>query len=645
MTMFENVPNLIGQQILYAFLVACVVTLVIRYGKVKSPLLRQGLWSLVLLRLILPLDLSSPFSLREAGDQLYVFAKDTAHQTLPASLNPVEEVAIDAAPLLYPEPVRSFEAPSQYRGNARAVSDVNLGALPTAETGEMQLVAYGPGFWNALLFGLWLLGVVVFGSQYARNWRHYRTAVRQGCRIVDAENNDVLQFWRRAMGVSRRVHLIAGDNQISPFTMGVFRPVIFVPQALMEQGREKALDAALGHEMAHIRRLDDVWIKFEAVIKIIYFFFPVVWWVGARIEAAREEACDALALHKGGRLPKTYANGLLSALKLTVQPKSLAPSPGLTQNMKGLRDRLVSLNSKKESRIAMFRSLAIIAVVGGCTLPLAQASNEQSEEPSKPQQVESAFSDAETSPLMMDDGVSTSFGDAEADQEFTLAMRRFNAQMAQIPAKSYHPHPNAHKPDRIARRIHREVRRELADVQREMAAASSELSQDLVMLGDSMRDLHLAERDDLRALRAAERKKRAIERELMELQKRELPPEEREEARQGLYEEMRKAEERAQMVQEKLDEMRLKLDRVRTEMQERVLEHKQFAEIQREAMAMARDAMERANEEVSAILESEEFENLQEKVEEAVRRAHEKARKSIDDAMQSVEKNKENNEK
>ena len=125
--MFETIPSLIGQQVLYALLVACVVALVIRYGKVKSPLLRQGLWSLVLIRLVLPLDLSAPFSLREAGDQLYAMAKDKVQRELPVTYERLEATVPDLTPTPIQVTLEPFEGRYDQGRPVRAVSDVTFG--------------------------------------------------------------------------------------------------------------------------------------------------------------------------------------------------------------------------------------------------------------------------------------------------------------------------------------------------------------------------------------------------------------------------------------------------------------------------------------------------------------------------------------
>jgi|GEM_PF-3527180 len=649
----SDLGSLMGQQLVYAAVVAAVVALIIKVARIKSPMLRQGLWSLVLLRLVLPTDMSSPISLRGPGEDVVQAAQTTltkvvseieASAPMTKTTEAVTPLDAETAPFggrfdrvqLRPDPVIA-----SHSVNERAVE-----AAPLDRDGTFP--------WVALALAFWAVGVGVFAGQYIRGWIGYMRAVHRGRRVEDVVVQNMLGYWRTVMGVGRPVQLVAGANHISPFTMGLFRPVIFVPEALVDRARKAALDAALGHEMAHIRRLDDLWIKFEAIIKIAYFFFPVVWWAGARIEAAREEACDALALHRGQRQAKAYAAGLLTALKLCAEPHRVAPCPGLTQAMGGLRQRLLNLKAKKESPMATLRSLAIIALVGGCTLPLAQAADE----PQDSADVNSAFAQAEApkAPIAMQPAIppqppqprgmdhhSMVFADALAQQEFSTAMQRFNAQMAAIPQAEMHPD---HVFDRDqAKRLVGELKQEIAHLRRESLREIRDFDRETRDLDREAREFDREMRDLEHELRDMEVEIREGEMEMrMELQGI-FDPEERAELQAEIEKQIREAHEKMLSAE---DEMRLHQDAMREaqqHIQEQVQEHLKDREIlmeaHSEAIELAMRVMEDVQVQIGDIMSDEDIENLEDRVERAVELAHEKARKAMEDAMQSVEENRE----
>ncbi len=95
-----------------------------------------------------------------------------------------------------------------------------------------------------------------------------------------------------------------------PLTFGVRRPLVLLPQALCDQP-EDIQRAVIGHELLHVRRRDWAWLIVEEIAVCVLWFHPASWWVAARIQCAREEVVDELAILLTGRR-KTYVEALLA---------------------------------------------------------------------------------------------------------------------------------------------------------------------------------------------------------------------------------------------------------------------------------------------------------------------------------------------
>jgi len=54
------------------------------------------------------------------------------------------------------------------------------------------------------------------------------------------------------------------------------------------------------------------------LVEAVFWFYPVVWWLGARLIAERERACDESVLASGNE-PETYAEGILKVCRFYVQ--------------------------------------------------------------------------------------------------------------------------------------------------------------------------------------------------------------------------------------------------------------------------------------------------------------------------------------
>ena len=95
-----------------------------------------------------------------------------------------------------------------------------------------------------------------------------------------------------------------------PGVFGVFRPVLLLPEGIIEKLTAAQLQAILAHELCHVRRRDNLATAMRMLVEAMFWFHPLVWWMGARLVEERERACDEEVLRKGSD-PRTYAEGIL----------------------------------------------------------------------------------------------------------------------------------------------------------------------------------------------------------------------------------------------------------------------------------------------------------------------------------------------
>jgi hypothetical protein len=78
------------------------------------------------------------------------------------------------------------------------------------------------------------------------------------------------------------------------------------------------MDAVLAHELCHMRRRDNLTAAIHMLVEAVFWFYPVVWRLGARLIAERERACDESVLASGSE-PEAYAEGILKVCRFYVQ--------------------------------------------------------------------------------------------------------------------------------------------------------------------------------------------------------------------------------------------------------------------------------------------------------------------------------------
>jgi bla regulator protein BlaR1 len=128
--------------------------------------------------------------------------------------------------------------------------------------------------------------------------------------------------WRAADSLARAARPAPGssldtrvtDAAIEPAVARVFHPVVLLPSALLGRLSAAELDAVLAHERAHIRRHDNFTARLHGLVEILFWFHPLVWWIGRQMLEEREQACDEAVLAQGHDATK-YAEGILAVCR------------------------------------------------------------------------------------------------------------------------------------------------------------------------------------------------------------------------------------------------------------------------------------------------------------------------------------------
>jgi len=206
-------------------------------------------------------------------------------------------------------------------GGGAAAAPLALAAAAAPATAAASPVAPALG-WLALA-AAWLAGAAIVGARALAAYRGALAGARAAA-AAPAEARALLA--RLAAGVRGRApRLVAGDAGIGPHVVGVLRPVIVVPPALL--GDPALLRPALLHELAHVRRRDALGRLVQVLARAAFWFFPVVRLASKRLELAREAACDAWALEAGGISRPAYARLLVQMAQLRTAAGSALAAP------------------------------------------------------------------------------------------------------------------------------------------------------------------------------------------------------------------------------------------------------------------------------------------------------------------------------
>ena len=120
---------------------------------------------------------------------------------------------------------------------------------------------------------------------------------------------DALRQARRTLDGYPKVEVATSPSISSPMALGILRPIIVFPTDLVEKLSADKLALILMHELAHVRRWDNLTRLLHRLVSAVLFFHPAVWLCGRMLRREAEQACDDLVVCATGR-SEAYARGL-----------------------------------------------------------------------------------------------------------------------------------------------------------------------------------------------------------------------------------------------------------------------------------------------------------------------------------------------
>jgi bla regulator protein BlaR1 len=181
--------------------------------------------------------------------------------------------------------------------------------------------------------------------------------------------------WRRVQSVvgaaspidlGAPVATMSSPAFLEPGVFGIFRPVLLLPDGILERLTPQQLQAIVAHELCHIRRRDNLAAAIHMVVESVFWFHPLVWWIGSRLVDERERACDEEVLRQGSA-PEVYAEGILNVCRFYVE-SPLACVSGVTGS--NLKKRIEGIMTHRIVRSMGFGRRLMLAAVASTAIAL-----------------------------------------------------------------------------------------------------------------------------------------------------------------------------------------------------------------------------------------------------------------------------------
>lgn len=303
--MSELVLKLVNMSISAGWLVLAVLLFRLLFKKAPK-WISCLLWSIVALRLLIPITFESEFSLIPSAEVI-------------------------------PQNITTTQTPAIYSGIPAVNSAVNplFTQYVTPEDHTLETIL-------SVASVVWLVGVAVLLLYSAVSYGRLR--------------------WRVRVSLRMQSNLYTCDSIETPFILGILFPRIYIPSG-MDAGQ---LQHVLAHENAHIKRLDHWWKPLGFLLLTVYWFNPLLWVAYIFLCRDIEQACDEKVITQMDNAgKKAYSETLVAC---SVHRRMIMACPvafgelGVKARIKGI------LNYKKPSFWVILAAAVACAVTVVCFL-------------------------------------------------------------------------------------------------------------------------------------------------------------------------------------------------------------------------------------------------------------------------------------
>ena len=337
MPVTEHIVNLLLEANIKVAVILLLVCLVLHFYKYRSSAFRFNILTVSLLSLLLLPVLTATLPgiplpiLLEIHDRMDPDAI-TPHPALQSA-----QAAMESRP--------HFSAILAQVGNGTLIEPASLG------TGGYQppRISKSLRLYDLLLLA-WALVSAALLVRVAIGVACIHRSARRARPITAGFLPEQISAWRSILGLRRSVELRVTDADITPLTVGIFRPVILVPKQILRWPRDTCRTVLL-HELIHVKRFDYLLHLIVRLIQSIYWLNPLVHKCARDFYTKQETVCDDQVILNGVK-SKAYARQLLSVAMSVESPQFGVPFwINLAEKSKFERRVLAILNSGRNRRL------------------------------------------------------------------------------------------------------------------------------------------------------------------------------------------------------------------------------------------------------------------------------------------------------
>lgn len=241
------------------------------------------------------------------------------------------------------------------------LSSWNLDNQKSKDFLQMTIVLFNDNI--HLVIGLWIAGFSIHLLGAVVDYLACRKLVK--FQTLDLDEQWLTKFvdLQKLIGINKKISYKLSQLINSPCVVGVFKPVILIPPALLLNLSQAQIEAVMLHELAHVRRNDYLINILQCIAKGIFFFNPFFIYLSRIIDQERENSCDDLAVYYSGNAME-YSKGISALAELNISSQLALAANSKSYSILPRIKRLFGDNSAEKNTTFQLLCSTLIGLLG-----------------------------------------------------------------------------------------------------------------------------------------------------------------------------------------------------------------------------------------------------------------------------------------
>src|SRR5579859_231546 len=258
------------------------------------------------------------------------------------------------------------------------VEEIALPFAPLPTAARTAAPAIAASSWTFLLPALllvWACGFVAVLCTWFIRWRRISAAMKSCEPLSEGREVGALRRLERSGGIRKPIAFLLSPTHLEPGIFGIARPVLLWPEGISKRLEDAHLEAILAHEVWHVRRRDNLYGALHMLVEAVFWFYPLVWWLGGRLLEERERACDEEVVELGSDR-QVYAESILKVCEFCLSSPLVCVSGVTGADLKTRMVHIMSdriLHKLNFTRKLLLTAAAFLAIAVPITFGLLHA--------------------------------------------------------------------------------------------------------------------------------------------------------------------------------------------------------------------------------------------------------------------------------